>query len=173
VKITKYVTMLVVSLAVSAAMAQTPDPAAAPAPAQTQTPSQADLDGDIALLRADMQTQKTAIITDTMQFTDDQSKAFWPLYREYSTQQQAIGDQRVSLIKDYANEYTTMTDAQADALIVRLMKFQDARAKLAESYYPKFKAAIGAKQAAKFYQVDNRLTLVTDLQIASAVPIVQ
>jgi len=59
-KVTKYVAMLVVSLAVSAATAQTPAPAAAPA--QTQTPSQADLDSDIALLRADMQTQKTAIM---------------------------------------------------------------------------------------------------------------
>jgi len=166
VKVTKYVVMLAVFLAVSGAMAQTP----APSPAQTP---QTGIDSDIALLRADIQTQKTAIITSTMQFTDDQAKAFWPLYRDYSTKQQAIADQRVSLIKDYANQYDTMTDAQADALVGRLMKFQDARAKLAESYYPQFKKAIGAKQAAKFYQVDNRLTLVIDLQIASAVPIMQ
>jgi hypothetical protein len=155
--------MLVVSFAAYGAMGQT----SAPAPAQT------GIDSDIALLRADLQTAKTAIITDTMQFTDDQAKVFWPLYREYSTKQQAIGDQRIALIKDYANQYTTMTDDQADALEGRLVKFEEARAKLAESYYPKFKKALGAKQAVKFYQVENRLRLVGDLQIASAVPIIQ
>src|SRR5271167_2565241 len=123
----KYAAILVVSLATYGAMAQTP----APAPAQT------GIDSDIALLRADLQTAKTAIITDTMQFTDDQAKVFWPLYREYSTKQQAVGDQRIALIKDYADQYATMTDDQADALEGRLVKFEQARAQLAESYYPK------------------------------------
>lgn len=162
-KVKNYAAALVISFAMCGAMAQT----------STAAPDQTGIDSDIALLRADLQTAKTAIITDTMKFTDDQSKAFWPLYREYSTKQQAIGDQRIALIKDYANQYTTMTDDQADALEGRLVKFEEARAKLAQSYYPKFKKALGAKQAVKFYQVENRLRLVGDLQIASAVPIIQ
>jgi hypothetical protein len=158
-----YAAALVVSFAMCGAMAQT----------STAAPDQTAIDSDIALLRADLQTTKTAIITDTMKFTDDQAKVFWPLYREYSTKQQAIGDQRISLIKDYANQYATMTDDQAEALEGRLVKFEEARTKLAQSYYPKFKKALGAKQAVKFYQVENRLRLVGDLQIASAVPIIQ
>jgi hypothetical protein len=54
-----------------------------------------------------------------------------------------------------------------------MIKFEEARTKLRAEYYPKFNKAIGAKQAAKFLQVDNRLTLLVDLQIASAVPIIQ
>jgi hypothetical protein len=55
----------------------------------------------------------------------------------------------------------------------RMHKFDRARTDLRVEYYPKFKKAIGAKEAAKFLQVDNRLTLVVDLQIASAIPIIQ
>jgi hypothetical protein len=54
-----------------------------------------------------------------------------------------------------------------------LLKFDKSRTELRTQYYPKFKKAIGAKQAAKFLQVDNRLHLLVDLQIANAVPIIQ
>lgn len=143
--------------------------------AQTTTPTQSGsgIDSDIALLRSDVQAKKTDVIAHTMQFTDAQSETFWPLYREYAGKQQTIGDQRVSLIKDYADSYNTLDDAKADELAGRMIKFEEARTKLKAEYFPKFKKAIGAKQAAKFLQVDNRLTLLVDLQIASAVPIIQ
>ena len=79
----------------------------------------------------------------------------------------------MSLIKDYADSYNTLDDAKADELAGRMIKFEEARTKLKAEYFPKFKKAIGPKQAAKFLQVDNRLNLLVDLQIASAVPIIQ
>ena len=139
----------------------------------TASTTQSSTDSDIALLRSDVQADKTNIITHTMNFDDAQAKAFWPLYREYANKQQIIGDQRVSAIKDYAAHYDTIDDAQADDLVGRMLKFDKARNALRDEYYPKFKKAIGAKQAAKFLQVDNRLTMLVDLQIASAVPIIQ
>jgi hypothetical protein len=32
--------------------------------------------------------------------------------------------------------------------------------------------ALGAKRAAKFYQVDNRLSLMVNLQLAAAIPLI-
>jgi Spy/CpxP family protein refolding chaperone len=119
VKVKKFAVVLAASMAASVAMAQS-TPQSAP-------PSQAGIDADITLLRSDLQTQRTAVVTDEMKLTDDQSKAFWPLYRDYTHQQQVIGDQRVSLIKDYANSYDTMDDATADGLAQRQLKFWQAR----------------------------------------------
>jgi hypothetical protein len=161
VKEIRFVTMLAALLVASGAIAQ------------TATPDQAGTDTDIALLRSDVQSQKTDIIGHTMQLNDADAKAFWPLYREYANKQQVLGDQRVSVIKDYAAQYDTLSDPQADALMDRMMKFDNSRSELRAQYYPKFKKAIGAKQAAKFIQVDNRLNLLVDLQIANAVPIIQ
>ena len=76
-------------------------------------------DDDIAVLRQDVQADKTEIITRNMQFTEDQSKAFWPVYRNYAHDQQVIGDQRVALIKDYAANYDSMDDARAQSYIAR------------------------------------------------------
>lgn len=36
---------------------------------------------------------------------------------------------------------------------------------LRQEYWPKFEKALGAKRPAKFYQVDNRLSLLVNLQL--------
>ena len=74
-----------------------------------------------------------------MQFTDAQAKAFWLLYRDYSHQQQVIGDQRVSIIKDYASQYATMDDAKAEVLMDRWLNYDEAKTKLRSTYYPQFR----------------------------------
>jgi Spy/CpxP family protein refolding chaperone len=147
--------------------------AASGAVAQSSAMAQPDIDTDIALLRSDLQAQRTDIVAHTMQLTDAQAKLFWPLYREYSNRQQAIGDQRVNLIKDYAAQYDSMDDAKAEMLMNRWLNYDDAKAKLRSEYYPQFRNAIGAKQAVKFFQIDQRLNLIVDLKLSSEIPIVQ
>src|SRR6266852_6332165 len=48
-------------------------------------------DSDIQLIRSDVQAGKNDIIAHTMQFTDTESQACWPLYRDYARDQQVIG----------------------------------------------------------------------------------
>jgi hypothetical protein len=145
---------------------------------QTTAPTNPDMgrpvtDDDIAVLRQDVQADKTEIITRNMNFTDTQSKAFWPLYRSYAHDQQVIGDQRIALIKDYAANYGGIDDASAKSYIDRALKFEDDNLKLRKQYMPRFEKAIGAKQAGKFYQVDNRLSLLVSVQLAALLPIIK
>ena len=55
---------------------------------------------DIELLRSDIRTQKVALITDRMQFTNQEADAFWPMYRKYEVELAAINDRKISLLKD-------------------------------------------------------------------------
>ena len=64
VKVMKSAVVLAASMAVSVAMAQST--------AQSTTPSQAGIDNDITLLRSDVQTQRTAVVTQEMKLTDAQ-----------------------------------------------------------------------------------------------------
>jgi Spy/CpxP family protein refolding chaperone len=130
-------------------------------------------DSDIQLLRSDVQADKNDIIAHTMKFTDAESTAFWPVYRDYAHDQQVIGDQRVQLIKDYAASYDSMDDPKARDLVQRMINIEDQTVNLREDYWPKFMKALGAKRAAKFYQVDNRLSLIVTLQLTSAIPLIR
>jgi hypothetical protein len=147
--------------------------ATAQAPADAEGTWRPVTDDDIAVLRQDVQASKTDIITRSMGFTDEQSKAFWPVYREYANEQSKIGDQRVSLIKDYAANYDKIDDTQAKDYLTRALRYEDQIQVLRRSYVSKFEKAIGVKQTAKFYQVDNRLSLLVNLQLANLLPIIK
>jgi hypothetical protein len=77
------------------------------------------------------------------------------------------------LIKDYAANYDKIDDTQAKSYIQRALKYEEDSLKLREQYVPKFEKAIGAKQTAKFYQVDNRLSLLVNVQLAAELPIIK
>jgi hypothetical protein len=165
-ELTKSLAILAFSIGTLSALGQTTPPADANSGRPTT-------DDDIAVLRQDVQAGKTEIITRNMSFTDDQSKAFWPVYRDYAHDQQTIGDQRVALIKDYAANYDTIDDTQAKSYIQRALKFEEDNLKLRQQYVPKFEKAIGARQTAKFYQVDNRLSMLVNMQLAADLPIIK
>jgi len=128
-------------------------------------------DADIQMLRQDIQAQKNQIITDNMQFTATEAAAFWPVYKDYAAAQHAIGDKRQALIKDYAASYDTMDDATAHSLTQRVFSIDDDTQALRKTYFPRFEKALGAKRAAKFYQIDSRLSLMINLQLASLIPL--
>jgi len=130
-------------------------------------------DSDIQLLRSNVQAGKNEIIADTMKFSDTESTAFWPVYRDYAHDQQVIGDERVQLIKDYALNYDSMDDTKARDMVQRMINIDDKTLNLREDYWPKFMKALGAKRAAKFYQVDNRLTLIVNVQLTSGIPLIR
>lgn len=140
--------------------------------AQTEVSAKPITDADIQLLRADVQAQKNQIITDTMQFTVEESSAFWPVYKDYAGEQHTIADKRLALIKDYAQNYDSLNNAKATDMVQRLFAVDDATQDLRKKYFARFEKALGAKRAAKFYQVDNRLTLLVNLQLASEIPLI-
>ena len=129
-------------------------------------------DSDIKLIRQDIQGTKEDIIKHTMQFTDAEATAFWPTYKQYADQQRAIVERRFAVILDYGKQFDTLTDDAANSLTQRMLQVEDDAQSLRKAYFPKFATALGAKRAAKFYQVDNRLTMILNVQLASGVPLI-
>ncbi len=129
-------------------------------------------DNDIKLLRQDLQITKNDVISQAMQFTTSEAASFWPLYREYAGEQAAIADKRLRLITDYAQTLDKMEDSTANSLTERLFQIEDDTQAVRKKYFPQFKKVLGAKRAAKFYQIDNRLTMMTNLQLAGEIPLI-
>ena len=136
--------------------------------AQSNEPS---LDSYIESLRADLRADKVAIITEAMRFNDQDSKAFWPVYRKYEAEVTKVNDQRVALIKAYADKFTTMTDADAKAMIEQSLDFESRRTDVKKKYAKEFqKAGLSSLTVAKFLQLEHRLDLLVDMKIASELP---
>ena len=130
------------------------------------------LDSDIQVLRSDLRVQKTQIISDQLKLSDAESKSFWPVYRDYETELSKLNDEKVAIIKDYANSYDTMTDTQIQSLADRTFKLESRRTDLKQKYFKKISKAVSPKTAARFIQLENRLDLLLNLQIADSIPMI-
>jgi hypothetical protein len=132
-----------------------------------------DVDAYIEMLRSDVKTEKIAIITEVMDFTEEESSAFWPMYREYELDFSKLGDQRIALIKDYAAHYNEMTDEKAKELISTSIKLQEKRLSLQKKYFKSFQKILPTIKAAKLIQLENQINLLIDLQIAAELPLIK
>jgi hypothetical protein len=133
--------------------------------------SKPSVDSYIESLRADTRADKVAIITETMQLTDQDSKIFWPVYRKYEADLMQVNDLRVALIKSYADKFMTMTDADAKAMIDQSLDFESRRTDVKKKYANEFqKAGLSPLTVAKFIQLEHRLDLLIDVNIASELP---
>ena len=142
--------------------------------AQAQaTSAQSSVDQDIALLRKDIRSDKKQIIAANMQLTDAEAPEFWLVYGQYTAELTKINDAKLSAIKDYAANYSTLTDDKALALTRQIIGIEESVGQLRLKYVPIFNKVISGKKTALFFQLDRRLTGLVDLQVASEVPLVE
>ena len=131
-----------------------------------------NLQAYIDLLRGDVRQQKAEIMGAVMVLSADDAAKFWPIYTEYDADLTKLNNQRVENIKEYARNYTQMTDQKADELIQRSLAYQKQRSELFAKTYERVKQSLGAITAARFAQVENQLLMIIDLQISSSLPVV-
>ena len=108
-----------------------------------------------------------------MKLTDAQVEKFWPVYDAYTQATTKLGDASYALVKEYAQNYGTMTDAQADSLVDKMATLDVQTATLRQEWIPKFRKVLTGKQTALFFQLDRRVNLLLHLQFAANIPLVK
>jgi hypothetical protein len=143
---------------------------------QTQTssqPTQSSTDQDIDLLRKDIRSQKRQMIAANLKLTDKEAEQFWPIYDQYTAELVKINDNKYASIKEFAQNYDTLTDDQAANLTKQLLAVDQSVAQLRIKYIPIFRKVLSGKKTALFFQLDHRLVMLIDLQLASQIPLVE
>lgn len=138
-----------------------------------QTTSDSASDQYIELLRKDVRSLKKQVIAANLDLTDKEAEKFWPIYDQYSAELRKINDTKMALIKDYAQNYTTMTDEQAEAYVRGRAAVDQSVNQLRLKYFPVFHRVLPGKTAATFFQIEWRVSLLIDLQLASQIPLIQ
>jgi len=131
------------------------------------------VDAQIALVREVANAQRTAIVADNVSFTAAESEAFWPLYREYRGEFQKIGDGTLALIKDFAKNYSSMSDEKATELTDATLKLEQKRVQLQMSYAKKFRKIVQPAKVFRVFQLENRINAVNKLKLAAEIPLMK
>jgi len=132
----------------------------------------ADTTADIEVIRSIAAAERKAIVADNMFFTAEEAEKFWPVYNEYREEARKVGDLRVKVIRDLANEFETLDDARAEELLREVLDFQADRVKLRKSYVRKFNKVIPPKKTVRFFQIDSKLDTIIDFALAKEIPLV-
>jgi Spy/CpxP family protein refolding chaperone len=145
---------------------------AAPVCAQTDT---AVADQAMAKFRADLQKDRRTLITAALELTEEEAARFWPAYDAYETAMRGVTDQRVALIKRYADLYNAgpVADADAKRLLDDAMAIDKDEAKQRANHLKKIAKTLPAVKATRFYQVDNKITALVKLDVAALIPLIE
>ena len=127
----------------------------------------------VELLRKDLRSEKKQIVAANMLLTEAEAQKFWPVYDEYTAEAAKVNDAKLSVIKEYVQNYESLNDAQAERLVKNWSAADEAAVQLRLKYLPIFQKALPGKKVARFFQVDRRIGSVIDLQLASEIPLVE
>lgn len=131
------------------------------------------VDQDVDLLRKDVRSQKKQIIAANLQLTDAEAEKFWPVYDQYTAELVKVNDSKYAAVKEYAQNYGTLTDEQATSLTKQILAVDGQVAQLRERYVPIVGKVLSGKKTALFFQLDRRLVMLIDIQLATQLPMVQ
>jgi hypothetical protein len=133
---------------------------------------QESLDQEIAMLRSNLRSNRKQVIADNMRLTDSEAEKFWPIYDQYVNELVNINNAKYALIKEYVQN-TNMTEEQADSLTKKWLTVDESVVQLRLKYIPIFRRELSAKRTALFFQIDRRVQMLIDLQLASLLPLMQ
>ena len=127
----------------------------------------------IELTKQAAETQRQAVVTRAMQFTEAESAVFWPVYRDYRRDMLVQLDRLILLAKDYADNMDNLSDEQAAHILDQYLDIEKRSNKVKTSYVKKFRKVLPNIKVTRFYQVDNKLDAVVRFDAARKVPLVE
>ena len=125
----------------------------------------------IDLLRKDVRSEKKQIVAENMDLSDAEAEKFWPVYDQYAVELSKMYDVKIALLKDYVDNYTSMTGEQAENYIRKRAEVEHSIMQLRLKYIPAFRKVLSGRETALFYQLDWRLGLAIDVQLVQ-VPLI-
>jgi hypothetical protein len=96
----------------------------------------------------------------------------WAVYNRYTQELRQVNDEKFRLVQEYGQQWGTMTNDQALMYIRRWLEVHQQVQALRLKYVPEVSQALPGKKAAKFFQLDRRISMMMDLQLASQLPLV-
>ncbi len=115
---------------------------------------------------------KADVVKEYLDLSDTQAAAFQPIYDKYEAERKALSQQKIKILEDYANNYSTLSDAKATELTAANLKYNQDSEKLLAKTHSKLAKAIGGINAAKFVQLELYLQVTIRAEIQNAIPFI-
>ena len=116
--------------------------------------------------------EKKLMVENFMQLNDSDAEKFWPIYNNYETERGDLTSRRIKVLKQYADQYSTLTDEQADVLMKEVFSIRKKDLALKQKYFNQIKKNISAKTATSFYQLEEYIQTAVRYSLLEQIPFV-
>lgn len=127
---------------------------------------------DVDLIQSIFGKEKKELVKAYMTIPEAQNAKFWALYDQYETARKKLGQERIKLIEDYANNYEKLDNKKASELVTKKLAWADKYTKFQQTYFTKFSGIIGGLQAAKFIQLEDYIESCIRVSIQEEIPFI-
>lgn len=127
------------------------------------------------ILREKVKADKKLVVANNMNLTENEAKAFWPIYDAYQKDLQNINKRLASVIDAYALAYNkgAVLNDTAKKLLDDSIAIEISESKLKQTYADKLSKVIPAAKAARYIQIENKIRAIVRYQLAEAIPLVE
>lgn len=115
---------------------------------------------------------KLTIVKDFITVDSENKDTFWEVYEAYEADRKELRSERIAMITDYAENYSSLSNDKMEELCKRSLKQSKNNAKNIEKYFKKLKKAGGIKAAAQFLQIENYFLSLSKTAVYENVPFI-
>ena len=129
---------------------------------------------DIVLkaVREDLQSSRSGIMAKNLTLTADQAAKFWPMFQQYQVAQNVIMDEQLKIIQRYVESYASLDDATATSLMNAHFDRDTRMNTLRQEWLKEFQTVLPTRLAVRAMQIDRRLGLMAQVELAARIPLV-
>jgi len=127
----------------------------------------------IAAVRAQISANRQALVAENLGLAKEESERFWPLYREFHNKRDELMDRRMTLLRDFRDNFDTLTNEQSRQLLDDYLSLQQDLLKLKKNYVKKFRKVLSDKMTLRYFQIENKMDTIIDSELTQVVPLAQ
>jgi hypothetical protein len=120
-----------------------------------------------------IQKQKKAIMAQNMMLTEKEGQVFWPLYDEYQAELNQLGDRTAGWIMNYTKDYDSLSDEKAKDAFDEFLRLDEQRLRLKKVYLEKFRRALSERKVMRYFQLENKLEAIMNLELINTIPLMK
>lgn len=120
-----------------------------------------------------LETNKRAVILDTLALNKEQLAKFTPIFDEYQAELNKLYTGATNLRNQlFVADYIGMTDEASKSVMDESFKLREERLELLQKYAKKLDKKLPTVKVFQWVQVENKVQVLVDLAAAAAIPIV-
>jgi len=116
-------------------------------------------------------TEWTNLIGGVLDLTEEEAKAFWPLYKEYGEKKGELWNRRIDVIKIFLGAYEDMSPEMSRILLDQSFAIEKQMLELEMTYAERFDDVLPPNKVTRLFQAENKLETTMNIEIAKDVPL--